>query len=78
LTTAAVVLGLILGAFYGWAGAQSLLGSIDGSSGLVVPVFPWLVIAIIVVAAIILTIVASVAPSRRATRVAPVTALAVE
>jgi putative ABC transport system permease protein len=78
LTTAAVVLGLILGSFYGWAGAQSLLGSIDGSSGLVVPVFPWLVIVIIVVAAVVLTIVASVAPSRRATRVAPVAALAVE
>ena len=78
LTTAAVVVGFILGSFYGWAGAQSLLGAINGAPGIIVPVFPWLVIAIIVVAAIVLTLVASVAPSRRATRVAPVAALAVE
>ena len=37
-----------------------------------------LVIVIVLVAATVLTLVASVAPSRRATRVAPVTALAVE
>jgi putative ABC transport system permease protein len=78
LTTAAVVVGLILGSFYGWAGAQSLLGGINGTPGLIVPIFPWLVIAIIVLAAVALTLVASVAPSRRATRVAPVAALAVE
>jgi putative ABC transport system permease protein len=78
LTTAAVLVGLILGSFYGWAGAQSLLGSISGSPGLIVPVFPWLVIVIVIVAAALLTLIASVAPSRRATRVAPVIALAVE
>jgi putative ABC transport system permease protein len=78
LTTAAVLVGLILGAFYGWAGAQALLGSINGSPGLIVPVFPWVVIVIVVVAAALLTLIASVAPSRRATRVAPVIALAVE
>lgn len=78
LTAAAVIVGLILGGFYGWAGAQSLLGSINGSAGIVVPVFPGLVIGIIVVAAAVLTLVASVAPSRRATRIAPVAALAVE
>jgi putative ABC transport system permease protein len=78
LTAAAVLVGLVLGVFYGWAGAQSLLGGIQGSHGLVVPVFPWLVIGIVVVAAVALTLIASVAPSRRATRVAPVVALAVE
>jgi putative ABC transport system permease protein len=78
LTTAAVLVGLILGSFYGWAGAQALLGSINGSPGLIVPVFPWAVLVIVIIAAAALTLVASVAPSRRATRVAPVTALAVE
>jgi putative ABC transport system permease protein len=78
LTTAAVLIGLVLGAFYGWAGAQSFLGAINGSPGLIVPVFPWLVVGVVVVAAVALTLVASVAPSRRATRVAPVVALAVE
>jgi putative ABC transport system permease protein len=78
LTTAAVLVGLVLGTFYGWAGAQSLLGAINGAPGLIVPVFPWTVIAVVVVASAVLTLVASVAPSRRATRVAPVIALAVE
>jgi putative ABC transport system permease protein len=78
LTAAAVLVGLALGGFYGWAGAQSLLGAIKGTPGLVVPVFPWLVIAIVVVSSVALTLIASVTPSRRATRVAPVVALAVE
>jgi putative ABC transport system permease protein len=78
LTTAAVLVGLVLGTFYGWAGAQSLLGSYDGTADIVVPVFPWLVIGIIVVAAVILTLVATVTPARRATRVTPVAALAVD
>ncbi|HEY5321039.1 MAG TPA: FtsX-like permease family protein, partial [Galbitalea sp.] len=38
LTASAVLVGLVLGAFYGWAGAQSLLGAIKGTPGLVVPV----------------------------------------
>ena len=78
LTAAAVLVGLALGTVYGWAGAQSLLGSIAGSPGLVVPVMPWALLVVIVVAAALLTWIASVAPSRRATRVAPVAALAME
>ncbi|MET4782296.1 FtsX-like permease family protein [Glaciihabitans sp. UYNi722] len=78
LTVAAVLVGLVLGIFYGWAGAQSLLGSIQGSPGFVLPVVPLALLGILVVAAAVLTLVASVAPSRRATRVAPVAALAVE
>ncbi|MFC0678221.1 FtsX-like permease family protein [Lysobacter korlensis] len=78
LTLAAVLVGLILGAFYGWAGAQSLLGAIDGSPGLVVPGVPWVLLGVIAVAAALLTWGASLAPSRRATRVTPVAALAVD
>jgi putative ABC transport system permease protein len=76
LSLAAVLVGLALGAFYGWAGAQSFLGSIEGSPGIIVPVFPWLVVGLIVLAALALTVVASIAPSRRATRITPVAALA--
>ncbi|TXN32859.1 ABC transporter permease [Lacisediminihabitans profunda] len=78
LTVAAVLVGLVLGVFYGWAGAQSLLGSIHGSPGLIVPAVPLLLIGIVVAGAAVLTLVASIAPSRRATRVAPVAALAVD
>jgi putative ABC transport system permease protein len=78
LTFTAVLLGLVLGAFYGWVGAQSLLGSLNGSPGIVFPAVPWLMVGIVVVAGAALTAIASWAPSRRATRVSPVAALAVE
>jgi putative ABC transport system permease protein len=78
LTLTAVLVGLVLGTFYGWAGAQSLLGSLNGSPGLVLPGVPWTMLAIVVAAAALLTAVATIGPTRRATRVSPVTALAVE
>jgi putative ABC transport system permease protein len=78
LTAASVVVGLLLGTFYGWAGAQSMFGSISGSPGFVVPGMPWPFLAGIVLLAGLLTLVASIGPSRRATRVTPVAALAVE
>ena len=78
LTLGAVLVGVLLGAFYGWAGAQSMLGSMPGAGGFVPPVVPGVLLAVIVVAAAVLTVVASIAPSRRATRVSPVVALAVE
>ncbi|WP_167051384.1 FtsX-like permease family protein [Salinibacterium sp. ZJ77] len=78
LTSAAVVVGLMLGVFYGWVGAQSLLGAIKGSPGIVAPGVPWLLIGIVVVGAAVLTIAASIAPARRAIRVSPITALAVD
>lgn len=78
LTAAAVLVGLALGTFYGWAGAQSMLATVTGAPAFVVPVVPPALLAAIVVGAAVLTVVASVAPSRRATRVSPVAALAVE
>lgn len=76
LTFAAVLLGLVLGAVYGWAGAQSLLGS--ASDGIVVPGMPWVAVGVVVVAGILLTVIASWAPARAAVRVPPVEALAIE
>jgi len=81
ITIAATVTGLVLGIAYGWAGAQSLLGSVAvppswSSPTLVAPAVPWIPVAIIVVATAVLTLVAAVVPTRLATRVAPVEALA--
>ncbi len=78
LIAGAVTLGLVLGTFYGWAGAQSLVGSLPGSPGIVVPAIPVAVVATIAAAATLLAVVASIAPARRATRVSPVVALAAE
>lgn len=77
LTAAATVVGIVLGVGYGWAGAQSMLGSVSGEPMLIAPVMPWPVLGLVVVAAVVLTIVASLAPARRAARVSPVAALAV-
>jgi putative ABC transport system permease protein len=76
LTVASVLVGLVLGAFYGWAGAQSLLGA--SIHGFVAPAIPLVLLAIVAGAALVLIAVASIAPARRATRIAPVAALAVE
>ncbi|MES2169441.1 MAG: FtsX-like permease family protein [Actinomycetota bacterium] len=76
LTVASVLVGLVLGAFYGWAGAQSLLGS--AAHGLVTPAIPLVLLLVIAGAALVLIVVASVAPARRATRIAPVAALAAD
>jgi putative ABC transport system permease protein len=78
LTITAVVLGLLLGTLYGWAGAEALVGSNRYSGGIIWPAFPPVLIIAIVVAAGVLVWAASLAPSRRATRVTPVDALAVE
>ena len=78
LTVTAVLVGLLLGVGYGWAGSQAMFGSLSENPALIIPVVPvWLVIAVVASAALI-TAAASVAPTRRATRIAPVVALAVE
>lgn len=83
ITVTATLAGLVLGIAYGWAGAQSLLGSVAApplwmSPTVVPPAIPFWPIAAIVVATAVLTLVAAVVPTRLATRVAPVEALAAD
>lgn len=77
LTVAGVLTGLVLGTLYGWIGAQSLLGQIPGG-GFVLPALPWPFLIAVALASAALALGASIAPTRKATRVAPVAALAVE
>ncbi len=83
ITVAATLTGLVLGIAYGWIAAQSLLGSVPTlpemtPAGLVAPQVPWLPVAVIVLATALLTLVAAATPTRLATRVAPVEALAAD
>lgn len=78
LVLTAVALGLVLGTVYGWAGAHSLVGAARDMPGLLTIGLPWPLLAVVVGGGLLLTLVASVAPARRATRVAPIEALGVE
>ncbi|MFK4762460.1 FtsX-like permease family protein [Microbacterium sp. ZW T5_45] len=83
ITVAATVTGLVLGVVYGWIAAQSLLGSVPvlpefTPAGLVAPQVPLLPVVLIIVATAILTLVAAATPTRLATRVVPVEALAAD
>jgi putative ABC transport system permease protein len=82
ITVTATLTGLVLGIVYGWAGAQSLLGTVpadperyEGPS-FVLPTMPLVPVLVIVAATAVLTLVAAVVPTRLATRVTPVAALA--
>ncbi|PRY70231.1 putative ABC transport system permease protein [Glaciihabitans tibetensis] len=75
LTVTAVLLGLALGTFYGWAGAQSMFGSLDGGQ-FVTPVLPLGLVVALAVCAAGLTAISSVVAAGKATRVTPVAALA--
>jgi putative ABC transport system permease protein len=83
ITVAATITGLVLGVAYGWIAAQSLLGSVPTlpdftPAGLIAPQVPWIPVVVIVVATAVLTLVAAATPTRLATRVAPVEALAAD
>jgi putative ABC transport system permease protein len=75
MTFAALGFGLVLGVFYGWVAAQSLMGS---EAGIVAPSIPWPMVAGVVFAGIVLAVGAAAAPARRAIRLSPVAALAVD
>lgn len=79
IAIASLATGLVLGTIYGWAAAQSTLGSarFDGAA-IVWPTVPWPLMVGVIAATVLLTLVASVVPTRLATRVAPVQALAVD
>ncbi|MCS6711515.1 ABC transporter permease [Brachybacterium sp. EF45031] len=73
ISTVAAALGCALGVFYGWAGSQLLLSEvIAGTASVVVPWFP--ILEVLAVAAIA-GLLASLAPTRRATRLSPVEGL---
>jgi putative ABC transport system permease protein len=76
-TVTSVVGGVALGTFYGWAGAQSLLGSIPGS-GFIAPVVPLQVLVGCGVVAAVLSAVASLGPTRRVLAESPVAAITTE
>ncbi|MDE0545287.1 ABC transporter permease [Microbacterium sp. C7(2022)] len=80
VTITATALGLLLGVVYGWAGAQSLLGSVPippefAPATFVWPAVPVWPVVVIVAATAVLTLVATIIPTRLATSVAPVEAL---
>lgn len=81
VTITSLALGLVLGILYGWIAAQSLLGAVrvppaGEAPTLVAPAVPWLPVLVVVGATAVLTVVAAVVPTRLATRVTAVEALA--
>lgn len=73
----AVVLGLLLGTAYGWAGAYTLLGATNGAE-LTAPVLPGWLVAVVLVGAAVTGLAAALGPAARAVRAAPVEALRYE
>lgn len=73
MVVAALGFGLLLGIFYGWAAAQSMMGAMVG---FVAPSLPLPILAGVAVFGVVLAIGAAVAPAQRAIRISPVAALA--
>lgn len=74
LSLVGVLLGTVLGIAYGLAGVRSLFGEFMTVS----PTLPWGQLASVAIVAILAGLLASVLPARRAAKVAPAQALAVE
>jgi len=75
LSVAAALSGLALGALLGWVGAQSVLG-VALSTRIVVPMVPAPLIGVVLVTALALTVISSIAPTRFVLADSPVRAFA--
>ncbi|MCU1527352.1 MAG: transporter permease, partial [Frondihabitans sp.] len=78
LTVTGTICGLALGTIYGWAGALAAISSDGHVGGYFWLSFPWWLFVSLLVAAALLATVASLIPSRRATRISPVMAAAAD
>jgi putative ABC transport system permease protein len=76
VTVTALAFGVLLGCGYGWAAAQSLMGS--AVHGLIALDVPWAVVAVVAAGGILLSAVASAVAARRAVLVSPVDAMAAQ
>ncbi|GAB3295858.1 ABC transporter permease [Pseudoclavibacter terrae] len=76
MIASSAIFGLLLGVFYGWVGAQATFGSLVGR--IMMPSIPWVTVAGVLLVTLLITVAASLLPARRATRVSPVAALAVD
>jgi putative ABC transport system permease protein len=70
--------GLVLGVVYGWAGVLAAIASDGHIGGFFWPTIPAWIIGSIIAGALVISVVASVLPARRATRIAPMRALAAD
>ena len=70
----AALFGCLLGAVYGWLGAQSALGAFAD----VVPALPWAQLGSVLAVAVLAGLGASLLPARRAARLSPVAGLAAD
>lgn len=70
----AALFGTVLGAVYGWLGAQSALGAFSPVAASI----PWTQLGLVLAVALLAGLAASVLPARRAARLSPVAGLAAD
>jgi putative ABC transport system permease protein len=76
VTVTALLFGFVLGCVYGWAAAQSLMGS--AVRGIIALDVPWSLVGLVAAGSIALSASASAVAARRAVRVSPVDAMTTE